>query len=167
MLKTTTRATALAVTLLLALGAFAIATTPNAAAQKVISAPEIYTASREKIAVSGYDPVAYFVTGTPTKGQATLTAVHQGVTWRFANEPNRTAFLADPAKYAPQYGGYCAYAVSQGYTASADPTVWEIVDGKLYLNYSRSVGTSWSKQSRSYIKSGDNYWAQRKPVATQ
>ena len=130
-------------------------------AEKTISAPEVYTASKDKLALSGYDPVAYFVASSPKKGLTEISAVHQGVTWRFENEANKAAFLAQPEKYAPQYGGYCAYAVSQGYTASADPTVWEIIDGKLYLNYNRSVGVSWSKQSQSYIASGDVNWAKR------
>ncbi|MEQ1695392.1 MAG: YHS domain-containing (seleno)protein [Hyphomicrobiaceae bacterium] len=130
-------------------------------AEKVIAAPQVYTATKEKLAVSGYDPVAYFSVGAPTKGLTGISTVHQGVTWRFANEANKAEFLAQPAKYAPQYGGYCAYAVSQGYTASADPNAWEIVDGKLYLNYSRSVAASWSKQARAYIKSGDAHWAKR------
>lgn len=145
----------------LALSAFTFASAGPTLAEKVISAPDVYTVTKDKLAISGHDPVAYFVAGAPTKGLADISAVHQGVTWRFANEANKAAFLADPAKFAPQYGGYCAYAVSQGYTASADPNAWEIVDGKLYLNYSRSVAASWSKQARSYIKSGDGYWAKR------
>ncbi len=145
----------------LAVGALLVASATPGMAERTISAPEVYTATKEKLALSGYDPVAYFVAGAPKKGQAGISTVHQGITWRFENEANKAAFLAQPAKYAPQYGGYCAYAVSQGYTASGDPTVWEIVDGKLYINYSRSVGVSWSKQARTYIASGDAHWAKR------
>lgn len=145
----------------LAVGAFTVGKTSPTLAEKVISAPQVYAATKEKLAVSGYDPVAYFVAGAPTKGLPGISAMHEGVTWRFADDANKAAFLADPAKYAPQYGGYCAYAVSQGYTASADPNAWEIVDGKLYLNYNRSVAASWSKQARDYIKTGDSHWAKR------
>ena len=161
MLQIKKHALRIALGICLAIGTFIIASAAPSLAEKVISAPEVYTATKEKLALSGYDPVAYFVAGAPTKGLAEVSTQHQGVTWRFANEANKAAFLAQPAKYAPQYGGYCAYAVSQGYTASADPTVWEIVDGKLYLNYNRSVGVSWSKQARAYIASGDANWAKR------
>lgn len=144
-----------------AFGAMAVVGLTPSLAQKLISGPAVYTATSEKLALSGSDPVAYFVGGAPAKGMAAITTQHQGVTWRFVSEANRAAFIAEPAKYAPQYGGYCAYAVSQGYTASADPTVWEIVDGKLYVNYNRSVGVNWSKQAKSFIRSGDANWAKR------
>lgn len=133
---------------------------PSMAGQ-AISVPEVYTANAQKLALNGYDPVAYFVSGAPRKGQAAIWTHHQGVTWRFENEANKTAFLAQPEKFSPQYGGYCAYAVSQGYTASADPTAWAIVDGKLYVNYNHAVRASWSKQSSGYIKSGDVNWDKR------
>jgi len=145
----------------LAVGTMSIGSSTHSIAAKAISAPSVFTTTKEKLALNGYDPVAYFVAGAPKKGVAGITAQHQGATWRFESEANKTAFLAQPEKYAPQYGGYCAYAVSQGYTASADPTAWEIVDGKLYVNYNRSVAASWSKQSRAYITSGDDHWAKR------
>lgn len=144
------------------ISAFAIvtvATTTLAIASSVAfarSAP-IYT-SGDKLAVSGYDPVAYFTAGQPVKGQAEIATQHQGFVWRFASEANRAAFLADPARYTPQYGGYCAWAVSQGYTASADPTVWKVVEGKLYLNYNRSVGRTWEKNMPVNISRADANW---------
>lgn len=149
---------------LLLVGALSVGSPAPGIAGKAISVPEVYTATKEKLALNGYDPVAYFVSGAPKKGLAAITTQHQGVTWRFENEANKAAFLAQPAKYAPQYGGYCAYAVSQGYTASGDPTAWEIVDGKLYVNYNRSVAVSWSKQSRAYIMSGDANWTKRTKI---
>lgn len=145
----------------LAAGAALVASAPPGVAATAISAPEVYTATKEKLALSGYDPVAYFVASAPKKGSADISVMHLGATWRFESESNKAAFLAQPEKYAPQYGGYCAYAVSQGYTASADPTVWEIVDGKLYVNYNRATGASWSKKARAYIASGDAHWAKR------
>ncbi|MGI9354410.1 MAG: YHS domain-containing (seleno)protein, partial [Rhizobiaceae bacterium] len=91
------------------------------------------------IAIDGTDPVSYFKQGRPLAGSADITFVWKGATWRFSSEENRKAFVASPEAYTPQYGGYCAYAVSEGYTASTVPEAWKIVDGKLYLNYSRGV----------------------------
>src|SRR5512135_2769630 len=88
------------------------------------------------VAIRGYDPVAYFTESKPVEGSKQFTFEWQGATWRFASAANRDLFAKTPEKYAPQYGGYCAYAVSQGHTATIDPQRWRIVDGKLYLNYS-------------------------------
>ena len=90
-------------------------------------------------AIKGYDPVAYFTEGKPVEGSSDFTAEFDGATWYFASAQNRDAFVADPDKYAPQYGGYCAYAVANGSTAKIDPEAWSVVDGKLYLNYSNPV----------------------------
>ena len=83
---------------------------------------------------------------------------YDGAVWRFASAENREAFAANPVQYAPQYGGYCAWAVSQGYTASTDPEAWRIVDGKLYLNYSRSVQQKWEQDIPGNITAGDANW---------
>ncbi|MDX2062850.1 MAG: YHS domain-containing (seleno)protein [Bacteroidia bacterium] len=92
-----------------------------------------------KVGIEGYDPVAYFG-GGPKKGLATLTETYHGVTYRFATEANRAAFKADPAKYEPQYGGWCAYAMGlNGKKVDIDPTQYKIVDGKLYLFYNSSL----------------------------
>ena len=109
-------------------------------------------------AIRGYDPVAYFTEGKPVKGKPLFTHDYDGATWQFASEANRDAFAADPARYAPQYGGYCAWAVSQGYTASVDPDAWKIVDGKLYLNYSRSVQRRWERDIPGHIAKADTNW---------
>ena len=109
-------------------------------------------------AIRGYDPVAYFTEGKPVKGKPLFTHDYDGATWQFASEANRDAFAADPARYAPQYGGYCAWAVSQGYTASIDPDAWKIVDGKLYLNYSRSVQRRWERDIPGHIAKADSNW---------
>jgi len=109
-------------------------------------------------AIRGYDPVAYFTESKPVKGKAELTAEWMGATWRFASAKNRDMFKADPAKYAPQFGGYCAFAVSRGYTASTDPDAWTIVDGKLYLNYSVSVMQTWRKNTARYIARAEGNW---------
>ena len=120
--------------------------------------PEIYTGLLSSVAVGGYDPVAYFTEGKPVQGRSALTHQWKGVTWRFASEKNRDAFKADPGKYAPQYGGYCAWAVSQGYTAKGDPNHWKIVDGRLFLNYDASVQKNWEKDIPGHISNANKNW---------
>jgi YHS domain-containing protein len=118
----------------------------------------IYTGTPSDLAVSGYDPVAYFIDGKPVEGDRAHSHEWQGATWRFATAENLEAFKADPARYAPQFGGYCAWAVSQGYTASADPQAWRIVDGKLYLNYNLDVQETWEQDVPGNIaKAGANW----------
>lgn len=132
-------------------------TSPPVAAKRTPE-PAIYTGLVADTAVGGYDPVAYFNTGAPAKGSADIELVHEGVSWRFASEANRDLFKSDPQRYAPQFGGYCAYAVSQGYTAKGDPQAWSIVDGKLYLNYDRSVRKQWEKDATALIKKAEANW---------
>ena len=90
-------------------------------------------------AIRGYDAVAYFTESKPVRGNKDYVVEWNGARWYFASAENRDRFEADPNKYAPQYGGYCAWAVANGYTASTDPGAWSIKDGKLYLNYSKLV----------------------------
>jgi len=118
----------------------------------------VYTGTFSNVAVSGYDPVAYFTNGKPVKGNAAYELSHKGAEYRFANAANLAMFKANPTAYAPQFGGYCAWAVSQGYTASGDPTVWKIVNGKLYLNYNREVGSRWEKNIPGHIRSANTNW---------
>jgi len=133
----------------------AIAFGPEPAAAK--EAP-VFTGIVKGVAVGGYDPVAYFTDGKPVPGRADIILEHMGATWRFASEANRGAFQADPAHYAPQYGGYCAWAVSQGYTAKGDPQAWTVADGKLYLNYNKSVKRDWERNIPGNIAKGDANW---------
>lgn len=133
--------------------AFAVATGLGAAAQ---AGP--VNASSAGVAIEGYDPVAYFKAGKPVKGSPKFVATHDGVSWRFSSGENRDAFVANPSGFAPQYGGYCAWAVSQGYTAKIDPDAWKIVGGKLYLNYSKSVQRSWTQDIPGNIKKGNANW---------
>lgn len=118
----------------------------------------VYTGTFSDVALSGFDAVAYFVEGKALKGLGNLEYDWKGVTWRFANQANLTAFKAAPQTYAPQYGGYCAWAISQGYTASAEPDAWRIVDNKLYLNYSKSVQRDWEKDIPGNIKKANANW---------
>ncbi len=109
-------------------------------------------------AIRGYDPVAYFTEKKPVEGKKTFSHKWKGATWYFKSEKNRDLFRMDPEKYAPQYGGYCAYAVSQGYTAGIVPEAWKIVDGKLYLNYSKGVQRAWEQDIPGHIASADKNW---------
>ncbi len=118
----------------------------------------VYTGTFSDLAVSGYDPVAYFTDGKPVEGSGDFEHDWNGATWRFASQANLEAFKADPAAYAPQFGGYCAWAVSQGYTASTVPEAWRIVDGKLYLNYSKGVQATWEQDIPGNIAKADRNW---------
>ena len=119
---------------------------------------EIFTGLKTGLAVAGYDPVAYFTQNKPVMGNPSIAFEYQGARWLFSSAANRDAFKADPAKYAPQYGGYCAYAVSQGYTAKGEPEVWKIVDGKLYLNFSKGVQRRWQRDIPGHITSANANW---------
>ena len=118
----------------------------------------VFTSTFSDVAIRGTDPVAYFREGKPVKGSAEFSHSHDGATWHFSSAANRDAFIAEPERYAPQYGGYCAWAVSQGYTASTVPEAWSIHDGRLYLNYSLSVRDTWSRDIPGNIKRGDANW---------
>ena len=109
-------------------------------------------------AIRGYDPVAYHTEGKPVAGKRAHRVEWKGATWSFASAENKALFEGDPEKYAPRYGGYCAWAVSQGYTASIDPDAWNIVEGKLYLNYSLGVRDQWSQDIPGNIAKGDVNW---------
>lgn len=130
----------------------------------VVTAPaqakedEVYTGLFSNVAVSGYDTVAYFTVGKPVKGDKKFTYEWKDAKWRFSSQENLDKFKADPEAYAPQYGGYCSWAVSQGYTASADPDNWTIVDGKLYLNYDDDVQADWEKDIPGFIASANKHW---------
>lgn len=122
---------------------------------------------RQSLALSGYDPVAYFTLGKATVGNVEFSATHGGATYRFVSVAHRDAFLAEPTRYLPQYGGYCAYAASQGYKANADATAWHIVDGRLFVNYNASVAKSWASKAPDYIKAGDANWSRVRAMPAQ
>jgi YHS domain-containing protein len=110
------------------------------------------------VAIKGYDSVAYFTDRKPVKGSKAFEYVWMGAKWRFSTAGHKDLFIKDPDKYAPKYGGYCAYAVSQGTTADIDPDAWNIVDGRLYLNLSKRIKDKWSKDIPGYIKKADEKW---------
>lgn len=113
---------------------------------------------RKGIALGGYDAVAYFLTDRPVKGTGSFTHEWMGATWLFSSADHRDRFAADPGRYAPRFGGYCAWAVSNNYTAPADPLAWKIVDGRLYLNYSRQIQEKWQQDLRARIAAGEKNW---------
>ena len=107
------------------------------------------------IAIRGYDTVAYFTEGKPVKGTDDFTTEWKGATWKFSSEENKDLFVADPDKYAPQYGGYCAYGVAVDNLVKIEPELWTIKDGKLYLNYNDDFNNKWKKDIPGYIKTAD------------
>ncbi len=110
------------------------------------------------IAIHGHDPVAYFVEGRPVVGKPEYKATVGAATYWFASEGNLQTFKADPSKYEPQYGGYCAYGVAQGHKPDIDPTAFRIVDGKLYLNLSPAVQKRWQEDIPVFIKRANQNW---------
>ncbi len=109
-------------------------------------------------AIKGYDPVAYFTDAKPVKGNSDFTYEYNGAVWYFSSAENRQAFIDNPEKYAPQFGGYCAWAVSRGYTAKIDPDAWYIHEDKLYLNYSKSVRKTWKGDIPGNIAKAQSNW---------
>ena len=112
------------------------------------------------LAVSGFDAVAYFVAENAVKGDGKYEYVWNGAKWLFSSQENMDKFKQNPEAYAPQFGGYCSYAVSRGYTADGDPNAWKIVDGKLYLNYNQKAKDEWEKNQEKSIEDGNNNWVE-------
>lgn len=137
----------------LLLSGFFIATLfTNLSAQK----SEIFI--KNDLAIGGYDPVAYFTQNKPVKGNSQFAVVYKDAKWLFVSGQNADIFKAAPEKYAPQYGGYCAYGCSKGYKASTEADAWTIVNDKLYLNYDTDVRAIWNKDQPGYIKKADANW---------
>jgi len=141
----------------LAIAALSLAAVPAALPAATRPAPVVYAAS-DGLAVGGYDVIAYFVQGKPVRGSAKYELMLRGATWRFASAESKARFQANPYAYTPQFGGYCAWAVSQGYLASGDPEQWKIVDGKLYLNFNARAKELWEADQEDSIKRGHANW---------
>ena len=118
----------------------------------------INKSGKENLALKGYDTVSYFEDSTAVEGNKKFEFEYLGAKWRFVSAEHLELFKKSPEKYAPQYGGYCAWAVGHNYTAGADPLCWKIVDGKLYLNYNKNVQVDWSKDIPNLIEAGDANW---------
>jgi len=112
----------------------------------------------DDVAIGGYDTVAYFQVGKALKGNESFQFQWHGKTWYFSTKENRDLFAAGPEKYAPQYDGYCAWAMTEGRKAPTDPEVWKIISGKLYLNCSRSAYEKWSRDIPGNIEKADKNW---------
>jgi YHS domain-containing protein len=114
--------------------------------------------STDEGAIQGYDPVAYFTQSQPVKGSKEFSFTHADQTWYFSSAENLEVFKSNPEKYAPQFGGYCAYGMSRGYKAKTEPDAWTIVNGKLYLNYNTDVRNIWNEKQSEFIDKASANW---------
>jgi len=110
------------------------------------------------LALRGYDPVAYFTDGKPRLGTSAHGHVHRGAAYWFVSEANKKTFAADPAKYAPQYGGFCAYGVANGMKFDGDPHLWKVAGGKLYLNVAPEIQSKWLQEVPGNVAKADTNW---------
>ncbi|MEX0351493.1 MAG: YHS domain-containing (seleno)protein [Paracoccaceae bacterium] len=136
--------------ILAGLGALALAPAARAAS------PMIY--SQGGAAIAGFDTVSYFVDGGPVPGQPDNALMWKGAVWHFASDENREAFEANPRAFAPQFGGYCAYAVSQGQLSTIDPNIWHVIDDKLYLIHSNNIERIWMRDPMANIELAEANW---------
>jgi YHS domain-containing protein len=114
--------------------------------------------NRNGVAIKGYDPVAYFSQNKAVEGKDSIKMDWSGSVWKFSSTENLQLFAKDPQKYAPAYGGFCAYGTSEKHLSPTDPNAWTIVNNKLYLNYNLKVKEFWIKDTASRIPAADNYW---------
>jgi YHS domain-containing protein len=113
---------------------------------------------KSDVAIQGYDPVAYFKESKPVKGKTELSYTWKQATWLFASQQNLDDFKATPEKFAPQFGGYCAYGMAEGHKASTSPDAWTVLDNKLYLNYNKDVQVLWNKDRSGHIQKAIKNW---------
>ena len=151
------RASLLAISTTIALGAAIVPVTSHAYDENSASAVNV---DAKGVGLKGYDPVAYFTAGAPTAGKAEFTSKHDGVTYQFATAANRDAFKAAPTKYAPQFGGFCAMGVALEKKLDGDPAAWTIADGKLYLNVNKDVEKKYREDVTGNNKKADANWPQ-------
>jgi len=124
----------------------------------IAGAESAVNADRKGVAIKGYDPVAYFTMAEPVKGDKDHVVSWMGATWRFASAKNRDLFEKDPEKYAPRFGGYCAFGVANNYLVKIDPRAWTVYEGRLYLNYSLKVREQWKEDIPGNIRKADANW---------
>jgi hypothetical protein len=137
---------------------FALAGASIAIGRALAAEPAVFTGLITGVGAGGYDVVAYFSENSAKPGDPAITALHQDVTYRFTSAANRDAFAAEPAKYLPAYGGYCAYAAAKGSLASSDPEAFTVADGRLFLNYSKSIRKTWLQDVKGYVAAADAQW---------
>lgn len=121
---------------------------------------------KDGVALRGYDPVAYLNQQKAVPGDPKITAQYEGATFRFANEADRAAFVASPAKFVPAYGGYCAYGTALGHKAPTDPQAFAVINGKTYLNYNKDVQAKWKSDIPGYIAKAETQWVKIKDDAS-
>lgn len=131
----------------------ALTTGPMALAQT-----KVVVNTKAGLAMEGYDPVTYFTDAVPTKGNEAFTATYQGATYRFTTAAHRDLFVQEPARYAPQFGGYCGYGASAGHLAPVDPLAYTIMNGRLILQNSKSVLRMWQKEPEARLRLADRNW---------
>jgi len=131
---------------------------PANASSMPMMAPTLVNTNNDGLAIHGYDPVAYFTAGAPTKGAAAFSTTWNGATYHFASAVNRDAFVARPDTYAPQYGGYCAMGIAGGAKFDVDPDAWRVENGKLYLNKDKRTQTMWLRDVPGNIVKADMKW---------
>jgi YHS domain-containing protein len=119
-----------------------------------------HSVDKNGVALKGFDPVSYFVDAKPSQGMEKFMAKHEGATYLFASEKNRDMFVAEPSRFAPQYGGYCAYGAAKGGKFEIDPMAYTVVDGKLYLNKNKDVQKLWTADVPGFISQADRNWSQ-------
>jgi hypothetical protein len=124
----------------------------------VSALPAVGIARADRLAIKGYDPVAYFTEGRPVKGRSEFEYVWEDTRWQFASAANRDSFRADPERYAPQYLGHCSLGIALGEKSETDPEAWEIVGGKLYLNFDQKAHGDWQKNKEANINQADANW---------
>ncbi|MCG6194388.1 YHS domain-containing protein [Leptospira sp. FAT2] len=123
-----------------------------------VSASEINKTFLKGVAIEGYDPVAYFVSGRPIEGKGEFSYKWKGADWYFSSAENLKRFRENPERYVPQFGGYCAYGIALGEKVNIDPNQWKIVDGKLYLNYDHETQGLWEKDIPGFIRKAAEKW---------
>ncbi len=121
------------------------------------AAPPVFQDNR-RIAINGYDPVAYFNQSRPVAGAAQFQAEYNGAIWQFASAENRAAFAQNPTRFAPKYGGYCAYAASKGALAPTIPEAWTVYDNALYLNANLRARGLWKQDIPGNIRKANGFW---------
>jgi YHS domain-containing protein len=127
-------------------------------AQSIAYAQELDFFAKKNIAIEGYDAVAYFTLGKPTKGVVSYSTQHQGITWYFSSQQHLDLFNKEPQKYIPQYGGYCAFGLAEGKKIAVSPTSWAVVNGLLYLNYNEQIHRQWKKNPSGLIEKANGNW---------
>ncbi len=124
----------------------------------VVFSQDIKFNSKEGVAIKGYDPVAYFTQQKAVLGRDEFMLDWSGSKWKFSSKENLDSFTVNPGKYAPQFGGFCAYGCSENHLAPTDPEAWTIIDQKLYLNYNLKTRVVWLKDTATRIKNADRFW---------